>query len=95
MLKKETCKKVLPDKLRGKEWRPHGKLVTEDTLARILWNLYTGKEPHRGVGMRSGRKWDRAAQLLRKNNLIRYTNGVGRELCEHVTFKLDKLEEET
>lgn len=90
---KNHAMSVLPDKLKDKTWNtPHGE-VTEDTLVRILLNLRTGKAPNRGVGLRSDRNWDRAAQLLRKNNLIEYTSGEGWKLCDHAVFKFEKLEE--
>lgn len=70
----EGWEDVLPEKLQGDYWYPHGKELTSSHLARIVRNVVEGREPNDGItDHRSSRVWDRAATLLKNADVLEYS----------------------
>jgi len=79
---------LVPESLRGKTWSAAGMTLTDTHLAKVVENLHVGDPPYRGVDMqRSGRRFDRAAQLLRKAGVIEYDRHKTRWVLSEATLE--------
>jgi len=65
---------LLPPDLRSREWEVEGEwaVVTSDTLTIMLSNLHEGREPNAMLGDRSGKRFGKVSQLLRRAGVVEY-----------------------
>lgn len=69
----EQARRLIPYNLQNKTWKAGEHTVTEDTLAQLLFNLLNDREPTYLISpTRTDRRFDKAAQILRKEGLIVY-----------------------